>query len=89
MADIGRPRHVIDKNAERAAQRVDSSSEPRHSPQDELVRSMVEIETRYTEVYHLDDEEHAALRRSAEDIRKNRFATNKDVETVFGRFRHA
>ena len=38
--------------------------------QDELVRSMVEIEHRYSERYHVDDDERAALERSADDVRK-------------------
>jgi restriction endonuclease Mrr len=57
--------------------------------QDELVRSMVEIEHRYSERYQLDDEERAALERSAEDVRKNRFATDDDVEAVFTRYHRA
>jgi hypothetical protein len=56
---------------------------------DELVRSMTEIEIRYSKVYQVNDEERAALSRSAEDVRKNRFATDQDVETVFGRFHRA
>ena len=37
--------------------------------QDELVRSIAEIEHRYSELYHVDDQERAALERSAEDVR--------------------
>jgi hypothetical protein len=54
--------------------------------QDELLRSMAEIDTRYSNTYQVNDEERAALERSAEDIRKNRFATADDVDAVFGRF---
>jgi hypothetical protein len=57
--------------------------------QDELLRSMTEIETRYSEVYHVSDDERAALKRSAEDIRKHRFAGDGDVTAVFGRPHHA
>ena len=57
--------------------------------QDELVRSMVEIERRYSERYQLDDEERAALERSADDVRKNRFATDDDVEAAFTRYHRA
>jgi hypothetical protein len=53
--------------------------------QDELVRPVAEIETRYTEVYRLNDEERAALNRSAVDIQKSRFATDQEVEAVFDR----
>jgi hypothetical protein len=54
--------------------------------QDELVRSMTEIESRYSNVYHLDDNERAALARSADDVRNNRFATTEEIEAVYGRF---
>lgn len=54
--------------------------------QDELVRSMTEIETRYSRVYHVNDDERAALERSAEDVRKKRFAADGDVDAAFSRF---
>jgi hypothetical protein len=54
--------------------------------QDELVRSMTEIETRYSRVYHVSDDERAALQRSAEDLRNNRLAVDSDVEAMFSRF---
>ena len=57
--------------------------------QDELVRSMAEIEHRYSELYHVDDEERAALERSAEDVRQNRFASDHDVEATFTRYHRA
>ena len=57
--------------------------------QDELVRSMVEIEYRYSERYHVDDEELAALERSADDVRNSRFATDDDVEAAFTRYHRA
>jgi hypothetical protein len=57
--------------------------------QHELIRSMTEIEARYTNIYHLDDQERAALKRSADDIQNNRIATNDDVEAVFERFHRA
>jgi len=57
--------------------------------QDELVRSLAEIETRYTDVYHVNDEERAALNKSAEDVQRGRFAADQEVDTVFGRFHRA
>lgn len=56
--------------------------------QDDLVRSMSEIETRYADVYHLNDEERAALKRSGDDIRAGRFATEDKVDSVFDRYHH-
>jgi hypothetical protein len=57
--------------------------------QDELVRSMAEIETRYRNVYHLDDDERAALKQSAQDVRNKRFASNEEVGALFDRFHRA
>lgn len=57
--------------------------------QDELLRSMTEIEMRYSNTYQVNDQERAALERSAEDVRKNRFATDEDVDAIFGRFHRA
>ena len=57
--------------------------------QDELVRSMAEIEHRYSELYHVDDEERAALERSADNVRNSRFATEADVEVAFTRYHRA
>lgn len=54
--------------------------------QDEFVRSVTEIESRYSDVYLVNDEERAALIRSANDVRHRRFATDEEVHTLFGRF---
>lgn len=54
--------------------------------QEELIRSVTEIESRYKKVYHLDDDERAALKRSEDDVRHGRFATSDEVEFVFGKF---
>ena len=53
---------------------------------DELVRSITEIEPRYGNVYRVNDDERAALERSAQDVRKGRYASDGDVDSVFGRF---
>lgn len=57
--------------------------------QAELVHSMLQIETKYQGVYHLDADERAALARSAEDVRQGRFASDQEVQEVFARFRRA
>lgn len=57
--------------------------------QEELIRSMAEIEARYTAIYHLDDEERAALKRSEQDIQNGRLATEQEVTSVFERHRRA
>ena len=57
--------------------------------QDELLRSMTEIETRYSNVYQVSDDDRAALQRSADDVRKGRIAPDGEVEAVFDRFHRA
>ena len=57
--------------------------------QDELVRSAFDIERKYRVTYQLSDEDRAALARSLEDVRANRFASEHEVEEVFARFRQA
>lgn len=57
--------------------------------QAELVQSMLQIESKYQGVYHLDADERAALARSAEDMRLGRFASDEEVQEVFARFRRA
>lgn len=57
--------------------------------QEELVRSIAEIEARYTNVYRLDDDEQAALKRSGDDMRAGRFASDEEVAQVFDRYRRS
>jgi hypothetical protein len=53
----------------------------------ELIESVAQLEAKYGGVYRLDDDERAALRRSAEDVRHGRFASEEQVEAVFARYR--
>lgn len=55
--------------------------------QAELVRSMMNIETKYFGVYRLSEEERAAVREGMEDIRLGRLATDAEVAAVFERYR--
>jgi hypothetical protein len=57
--------------------------------QDELARSMTEIQSRYSKIYRVDQDEREALRRSADDVRNDRFASDADVEDTFSRFHRA
>ena len=52
----------------------------------EIAQSIVEIEAKYSRVYHFDEEDRAAIAESDEDIRLGRYASDKEVEEVFGRF---
>jgi hypothetical protein len=57
--------------------------------QDELVRSMMDIEARYHGVYITTKDERAALKRSEDDVRHKHFASDGDVKKVFHRFHRA
>lgn len=57
--------------------------------QDELVRSMEDIEARYYGVYITNKDERAALKCSEDDIKHGRFALHDDVKKVFHRFHRA
>jgi hypothetical protein len=79
-------RHMAEKNIKSILEHVD---EWPHEAQEELMRSVTEIETRYRKIYHVSDDERAALERSAEDVRDGRFASDKQVAEVFGQHRRA
>jgi hypothetical protein len=55
--------------------------------QTELIETLVEIHSEHLSVYHLDEEERAALARSAEDERLGRFASEQEIGEVFARYR--
>ena len=57
--------------------------------QDELVRSMEDIEARYYGVYITNKEDRAALKRSQDDVKHGRFASHEDLQKVFHRFHRA
>jgi hypothetical protein len=46
----------------------------------------MEMRSQYPGVYHLDDEERAALARSDEDLRLGRFASDSDMEEIFSKY---
>jgi hypothetical protein len=55
--------------------------------QAELVQSLTEIESKYTRVYRLSDEERAGVLRGLAEMRQGKFASDEEVEAVFSRFR--
>lgn len=56
--------------------------------QAELVDAMLRIEAKYGGVYQVDDDERAALERSAEDVLLGRLASDDQVAELFTRIRH-
>ena len=55
--------------------------------QDELLRSVADIESRHVAVYRLSDEERDAVRRGLADMREGRLASDAEVAAVFNRYR--
>ena len=54
--------------------------------QAELLQSLVEMRAQHLGIYHLDDDERAALARSGEDERLGRFASDDDMRQMFARY---
>jgi predicted transcriptional regulator len=55
--------------------------------QAELVRSIVDIETKHLGVYKLSPEERAAIERGLEEMRQGKYASDEEVEAMFKRYR--
>jgi hypothetical protein len=55
--------------------------------QDELLRSVADIESKHVGVYRLSDEERNAVRRGLADMREGRLASDAEVAAVFSRYR--
>ncbi len=55
--------------------------------QEELVQAIVEIEAKHFGVYHLSDEERAAVREGLAQAERGEFASDEDVAAVFNRYR--
>lgn len=68
---------------------IERAAEWPEDAQQELVQSMADIEARYFGVYVTNSDERAALNRSHDDMKNDRFATNTDIEKVFHHFHRA
>jgi hypothetical protein len=55
--------------------------------QAEVVKSIVDIETKHFGVYKLSPEERAAIEEALEEMRQGKFATDEEVAAVFNRYR--
>ena len=55
--------------------------------QEELVDCILVIESRRSGVYHLSDEEEAAVRKGLEAATRGEFATDEEMEAFFARSR--
>lgn len=54
--------------------------------QEELMRSVTDIENRHLGIYRLSDDERNALRRGLKDMREGRLASDDAVAAVFNRY---
>jgi hypothetical protein len=55
--------------------------------QEDAVAMLLEMEAEATGVYHLTEEDRKAIELSMEEARRGEFATDEEVEAVFGRYR--
>lgn len=55
--------------------------------QDEVVRSVVEIEARHIGVYRMSDEERADILDALEEVKRGEVASDDDAAAVFQRLR--
>jgi len=56
--------------------------------QAEVVKAIVDIETKYFGVYKLNAQERAAIERGLEEMRKGKIASDEEVAALFNRYRH-
>lgn len=54
--------------------------------QQELMRSLTDIENRHLGIYRLSDDERNAVRRGLKDMREGRLASDDEVAAVFNRY---
>jgi ParB-like chromosome segregation protein Spo0J len=55
--------------------------------QEEVVRSVIEIEQRHAGVYHLDEEERADILEALDEIKRGDVATDDEAAALFKRLR--
>jgi hypothetical protein len=55
--------------------------------QEELVQSMLDIAKKHLGIYHLNDEERAAVRRGLREMREGKLASEDEVARAFARYR--
>lgn len=74
----------MNKRLETLIERVSALPE---EAQDELLDHVALIEARRSGVYHLSDDERAAIKKGLEAAERGEFATDEEVEAVFSRYR--
>ncbi len=74
----------MSKLAEEILDRIESWPDQARA---ELIRSLLEIEEKHVGLYHLTDDERAAVRRGLEEMRQGKFASEERVAAIFNRVR--
>ena len=64
---------------------VDRMAKLPKAAQEEIVRSVAEIEHRHTGVYHLDDDERADILDALEEVRRDEVASDEEAAAVFAK----
>ncbi|HZP75515.1 MAG TPA: hypothetical protein VFB45_05180 [Pseudolabrys sp.] len=75
---------MVTKALKTILDRIDTWPE---AAQDEAAATLQAFEEEFREPYALTDSDRAALERSAEDVRQERFAADEAVRALFDRFR--
>jgi len=68
---------------------VERAAEWPEQARDELEEAMLNVEARYYGVFITSKDDRAALKRSDQDVRANRFASESDIKRVFQHFNRA
>jgi hypothetical protein len=77
------------KNVDDLHEIVKRSAEWPTQAREELQEAMLNVEDRYYRPYITTEDDREALKRSADDVRSNRFAPIADVEKVYHDFKRS
>jgi predicted transcriptional regulator len=56
--------------------------------QEEAIATLQAIEAEFAEPYELTEDDHKAIDRGLEDVRRGRIASEEEVNRLFARYRH-
>ena len=65
---------------------IQQTAELPEEAQAELFQTLAEMRGQYFGIYHLDDDERAALAKSAEDERLGRFVSEEEIDAMVRRY---
>jgi len=79
-------KYVTTQEQEKVDFLIEQATELPEEAQAELVDSLIEMRSQALGVYRFNEDERAALARSAEDIRLDRFASQAEADELFARY---